>query len=400
MTSDTEPARLRPRVPGSASLARALLKAFAPRFTPAGCALALLLWGPLSAAGQSLPTAPLAPEASEAPRALIELSAPRAEYFVGQPIHVEVVFGLEREFRERSAVQPFGAPLDLPVQVHLDWLDELPGATPVMLVASAASPDLDPSIALNGALRHARRLPDRIVAGRTFELHALEARFLATAPGTLRLSAPVLSFAYATRFESTLLHERAPLDRVDASVLGAPLLLSVHALPTADQPLDFTGAVGALTLTATAEPREVVLGESLKLHLAITGDANLAQFTAPRWRDLGGFRVLGMLDEYEPGTRLLTLDLAPVSEQAWQVPGLSLTYFDPGPPAAYRVARTELLDVRVLPAAVTLVTPAVRVADRAPVPAPAPPTARRVWPAFIGAGLLVLSIWFLRRRRT
>ena len=351
--------------------------------------------------------------------AVVELSTARTEVFVGQPVHVRLTFGLEARFEDERAVQPFGAPLDVPVQLHVEWLAGVSGATlPQVRTPPAGDPTArTASFALDGNLQRARRLPDRDIDGRTFRMHAIDARMIATSPGTLRLAAPALTFAYATRFEDTLFQERAPLDRVDAVVTGAPLEIVVRPVPEAGRPFDFTGAVGDVHVTASVEVPDVAMGESLRLRLEVAGDANLATFEVPRWDELGGFRVLGVLDELEADARVLTLDLAPVSDRVWQVPAVSLTYFDPGPPAGFRIARSEPVDVTVTPAPAALPGPEPSPVPHpeAPRPEPGEPTGPRdpepprgdkqrgalaPWVAGIGVLVLVAGVILLRHRPT
>ena len=72
---------------------------------------------------------------------------------------------------------------------------------------------------------------------------------------TSTLPAPSIFYAYATRFEDDPFAGRRALDRHDAFVTTSALTLTVRALPEANRPADFTGAVGEFVVSADAAPR-------------------------------------------------------------------------------------------------------------------------------------------------
>ena len=303
----------------------------------------LLLACPL-VAGQVEPA-----ESTREALAFVEVSADPESCYVQQPIRVSVRFGVEEEFSRTRAIQPFHRRLDVPVQLVVPWIEDLPGARALGLVESApgrAEPD-GPSFALNEGVRRARRVADRQIEDRRFRVYEIEARYLPTSVGELSIPAPALLLAHASRFEESLLDERVPVDRQETRVWGQPIAVPVRALPEEGRPWAFTGAVGKLTVRAEVHSPEVQLGESLMLELIIEGEGNLLWFEAPDWREIGEFHVRGILDEATPNARTLTFDLAPASEEVRQVPSISFVYFDPGPPSAYRAAVTDPIDVTV-----------------------------------------------------
>ena len=288
-------------------------------------------------------------DAPGAELAFVEVSARTESCYVQQPVQLSVRFGVEEEFLWTRAVQPFHRRLDVPVQLLVPWIEDLPGARALGLVEPSpglAEPE-GPSFALNEGVGRARRLADRQVEGRRFRVYEIEARFLPTSVGKLSVPAPALLLAHATRFEESLLDERVPVDRQETRVSGQPIAIQVRALPEEGRPWTFTGAVGTFSARAEVHSPEVQLGKSLMLELIIEGEGNLLWFEAPDWREIGEFHVRGILDEATPEARTLTFDLAPASEEVRQVPAISFVYFDPGPPAAYRTAETEPIDIFV-----------------------------------------------------
>ena len=322
--------------------------------------------------------------------AFVETVAAKESWLAEEPIRLTLRLGIEEEFLRTKAVQPFGRALGVPVQVSAPWVAEVRERAAGDLVAS--------DFALNERVERIWPAGDREIGGRTYRVYEVDASVSAASAGELVLPGPVLAFAYATKFEDSLVRGRAPLDRVDAFVRGEPVRLAVRAWPEEGRPAEFAGAVGTFTVRAKAEPREVAMGESLELELTIEGEGNLARFEPPRLERVGAFRVLGVVDEPSPRARRFVYDLAPESEQAWQIPAVAFGFLDPGPPPAYRVVRTEPIEV------------AVRSAPGGPSGRPSPDPAAeipvvdrgsgRAWLAWgSGAIVIALALWVLAGRR-
>lgn len=285
-------------------------------------------------------------------QAFIELQTDRDAYFVHEPIRLRLRFGFERAFLETSLIQLFQRRVDVPAQVQAPWLGGLPGARAVERrdePAGTPGTGARASFALNERLADAVLNEKRRGDERSFTVLELEQTFLPTEPGTLELPAPVLRFAYATRFEDDLLRGRVAVDRRDAVVRGRGLTLTITPLPEEGRPPDFGGAVGRFSVRAEAEPRELELGASLKLALVVEGDGDLEGFAPPRLEELAGFRVGGMLEERSATRRTLTYDLTPLHTTVAEVPAIAFTAFDPGPPAGYRTVTTAPIPIAVRP---------------------------------------------------
>jgi hypothetical protein len=155
----------------------------------------------------------------------------------------------------------------------------------------------------------------------------------------------VLAFAYATRFEDSLLGGRVPADRQEATLRGKELRLRVLPLPVQGRPPEFCGGVGSFRIAASVDRRELAVGETLRLQLRIEGEGNLAACTPPvlGW---DGFVVHGPLDDTSAGKRTWTWDLVPRS-QVREVPAIRLAFFDPQPDAGYRTLATGAVAITV-----------------------------------------------------
>ncbi|MCB9915039.1 MAG: BatD family protein [Planctomycetes bacterium] len=331
--------------------------------------------------------------------AFVEVDAAPREAWVHGALVLRLRVGLAAEFLDEHAVQPFRQRLDVPVHVSAPWAVALPGLR-VEPPGPAEAPGELATLALDGGVAQARRLADERRDGREFRVWACEVRAVPTVAGTLRLPAPALDLAYTTGFTSSLFETRQPVDRQDVVVRGAARTLEVRALPEAGRPAEFGGAVGAVRLRAEVSPREVRAGETLKLTLHVEGLGDPEALELPRWRELDAFRVQGALELRDAHECVVTLDLV-ARGPARQVPSLALAYFDPGPPAGYRVARSDPLEVRVDAA------PSVDAAPVAPPAAEAPGNGGRTPEAtlalalltvLVGVPVVVLASLFVRRR--
>jgi hypothetical protein len=277
--------------------------------------------------------------------AFVELDASPQRVFVGQPLRVRVLVGFERRFLEENLVARFSRRLDLQAQLTAPWVDGLPDA--VLLDGPAATGARGAgqgwSLALNDDMGLAFRVSDRAgtegpLADLPFTVLAVQRTFVPTAPGEIRLPAPVLRFACATEFRKDFLRGRTPVDRREVTLTGAPLVVEVRPLPEEGRPAEFGGAVGRFAVTAEAEPRELEFGDTLKLTLRIEGEGNLALLDPPRLDDLPGFHVYGALDDRGSRLRTIVFDLAPTATVG-EVPGIALPFFDPEA-EEYRTARS------------------------------------------------------------
>ncbi len=279
-------------------------------------------------------------------RAFLELAAPRADCYVGEAVPVTLRVVLDRAFFRDQAVPIFARDMDFPVHVRAEFLAGVRGA-----VLLPERPPADPvrTLGVNDAVAAAREAPDRTIAGRPFAVLEIRRTMVFEAPGTAGLPAPVLRFAYATSFEEDFLRGRRPLDRREAVVTGRPLSLTVRALPAEDRPPAFGGAIGRFSVVAEAAPRRVAAGETLRLRLGVTGDGNLSRFPPPPLDPLPGFHVYGVIEEGGSEGRTFVYDIAALSPDVDAVPPVPFAFFDPSPPAGYRVLRTEPIPLEVGP---------------------------------------------------
>ena len=315
--------------------------------------------------------------------AFLEIVTPRGRVFVGEAFTLTLRLGIDRAYFDEHAVELFRRPLDLPVQVEAPWLATPPGARAL----DEAGREGGVRLALGGREVRGVRLTDVARDGRAFEVVEVSRRCLAEAEGTYPLDA-TLRFAHAARFEEDFLGGRVAVDRRDVRVVAPTFALRVEPLPGAGRPALFDGAVGRYAVTASLAPASSGPAGNLALTLVIEGEGNLAFVDPPAPERLDGFHVYGLVDDHGTPRRTVVYEIAPLPGTAG-VPAIPFAFFDPGPPAAYRVARTDPIPLE-MPA--TAAPPAGEAAPQTAFP----------WSWLLGAaGLLLAGLAFARlgRRR-
>jgi len=123
--------------------------------------------------------------------------------------------------------------------------------------------------------------------------------------------------------------------------------LDIKPLP-AGAPADFNGAVGAYTVSASADRAEAKTGEAVNFSVTITGNGNLKAVTAPKLPELADFKVFDTMSSLDvrkegdviSGKKTFTYILVPRTEGRRTVPPVKFAFFDPKA-GAYREVRTE-----------------------------------------------------------
>jgi hypothetical protein len=258
----------------------------------------------------------------------------------GQPFDVEVVFGWDTAIQGKINY----AHLSLP------WWGELPGAIELEGLEPARDARLVQGISLNlGDEVTVEEIDPVVRGGKTFRALRLRRRFLPSRALTLDFPQGFLEFS-SVRERGGFFDRRR--EKVESYFVSAPAFgVEVVPLPTAERPFDFGGAVGRIAATATVEPRDLFVGESLKLRVEWTGSANFEFFDVPDPERIDGFerfRSYGWTEEKASDRRIAVFDLAPLGDDVVEVPPLPLPVFDPEA-GRYLAVETAPIPIRVRP---------------------------------------------------
>ncbi len=131
----------------------------------------------------------------------------------------------------------------------------------------------------------------------------------------------------------------------------------VKPLPKEGRPDSFDGAVGKFTLTAFAKPQTPGPGDPVQLRVEIRGEGNFDSVTAPKLDGLRGWRVYPPTSQFNPsnetqtkGAKTFEIVLVP-SANAEPLEQIEFSFFDPET-AQYHTVHSEQLGIHPKSAAI------------------------------------------------
>jgi hypothetical protein len=120
------------------------------------------------------------------------------------------------------------------------------------------------------------------------------------------------------------------------SIASNQLTIHVHALPAQGQPADFTGAIGQLKVTGTAQPESVAVGDPVTLHFTVSGEGNFDYIRCPAlagdpaWKAYVPSSKISYADEsHTHGVKTFEQAVIPQKNGTLPLPAASFSYFDP-----------------------------------------------------------------------
>jgi hypothetical protein len=120
------------------------------------------------------------------------------------------------------------------------------------------------------------------------------------------------------------------------TLASQPLTIDSLPLPTANQPTNFTGAVGDFTMTSTAGPTTVTVGDPITVNVKISGHGDISSLKLPKqpaWRDFQTYPPTTKVhptDDYGfQGTKTFEEIVSPENAEVKALPELSFSYFNP-----------------------------------------------------------------------
>lgn len=137
-------------------------------------------------------------------------------------------------------------------------------------------------------------------------------------------------------------------------VTSDPVTLEVLPVPEAGRPKQFYGLVGRYTISASATPTQVNVGDPITLTIRIGGNRYLQPVQWPALE-----QVPGLADNFkiptekaspviEDGQKTFTQTIRANNDRVTEIPPVALAYFDPDA-GAYAVAETDAIELDVAP---------------------------------------------------
>ncbi len=164
-------------------------------------------------------------------------------------------------------------------------------------------------------------------------------------------------------------YQRKPM-----SVVSPEAVFSVVPLPTADQPKNFTGAIGDFTIRVTANRQEAEVGEPLTLRVEIAGSGNFDRVEAPVFPDSPDWKTYAATSSSSPeqddsafGAKVFEQAIVARNNSATAIPALSFSYFDPVR-KSYVTRTSEPIAIRLQQSAAPVAPPPAAKAAEPPRP--------------------------------
>ncbi len=114
------------------------------------------------------------------------------------------------------------------------------------------------------------------------------------------------------------------------------LTIHVHSLPDEGRPAHFTGVIGQLKVTGTAQPLTVAVGEPVTLNFTITGSGNFDYIRCPvlaedpAWKSYVPSSKIDYQDNtHTQGVKTFTQAVIPQKSGNLPLPQATFSYFDP-----------------------------------------------------------------------
>ena len=246
------------------------------------------------------------PSASDKPY-FAELVVPKESAYVGEQIPIELRF----YFNQRIQYQPYPQ-----------------GQYPIIdgegFVTKKYPEPSEKQFQLNGR-------PYRVVVYKT--------ALTGVKPGKLELQSANQSFLVSTPFGSRNApgfvdpFEDYQQQVIDVKTNGASI--DIKALPTADRPASFSGAVGDFALSTSAQPTKTRTGDPVGMKVTIKGLGNFDRMEPPTLTNTDGWRTYQPSEETEALDDLglsavKTFSYPLVAEKpATKLPTVEFSYFDP-----------------------------------------------------------------------
>ena len=176
----------------------------------------------------------------------------------------------------------------------------------------------------------------------------------------------VCLFKYLRSFPSVILSKRSFLPgikclKVPCLVVAAIFSLAFDDLPgppVRGRPIGFSGIEGAVEVTATAAPVELVAESPLTFNLRLKGPASLATLPVPdlakqnRFNEQFAIRLIGQTWLPQEQMREFQFELRPRNANVDAIPPFSFSFWLRGkvpPEAGYQTRSTKRIDLKVTP---------------------------------------------------
>jgi hypothetical protein len=143
----------------------------------------------------------------------------------------------------------------------------------------------------------------------------------------------------------------------DIKARSPPLDLAVSALPTEDQPPEFSGAVGTFKISSDISSAAAAAGDPLTLRMHVTGEGNFDRVDSTMLEHVEHWKTYPPTSSFKPsdaiglkGEKIFEQPVVASIPGAQWLPAVTFAYFDPAA-RRYETVRTAPLSVTISPSA-------------------------------------------------
>jgi hypothetical protein len=282
----------------------------------------------------------------------LRLEASSQECYVGEPIMLTWRWQIDRKIYQYAFNLPLLSMPDFSFPDYLPQIDQR-RQRQYQRISNHQNAELI-------AVQSNARLKDKTVTVLTFEKP-----FIPLKPGNYRLpESTVLCEIEDPRAARQPNRRRSPFDDFDGffgsrtqtrkiSVSAPPVSISVKALPSENQPENFSGIVGDCKISASAEPLEVNVGDPIILTINLAGPRFLDHLKLPPLDTLpalsGQFKVSGEEPgQVQKGVKVFQRTLRANHHQISEIPALEIPFFN-SQKGVYDFARSAPIPIKVAP---------------------------------------------------
>jgi hypothetical protein len=271
-------------------------------------------------------------------RMTVELSVSDRKCYVGQPIVMTVQWTVSARWQNVA--------FDVPVFQSDDFLIE-------EVSSSGAAAQTEQTL-IDGVPTTVRGSRQQ-VKGMEAEIFVFSKVLIAQRAGRIRLDPVGVSTNLAMgRVRTNDLFNPYSLKFERVSVQSEAIELEVLPLPETGKPAEFYGLVGQYTISASAAPTKVSVGDPITLTVRIGGNPYLKAVQWPQLEQVpelaANFKIPAekASPTIESGCKVFTQTLRANSEAVSQIPSIPLAYFD-SQRGEYAVVRTDPIPLEVAP---------------------------------------------------
>lgn len=271
-------------------------------------------------------------------RMTVSFTLSQQKCYVGQPVVMTVEWTVTAQVQDVS--------FDVPVFRSDAFYVEDPSELPKSYASQQAQIDGVPVQVLENR---------RLINGMEAAIISFQKVLIPKRPGRITLDPVTVSTNMATgriRTNDFFNPVRTRFERFSAH--SDPTVLQVLPLPEAGKPARFYGLVGSYTISASATPTQVNVGDPITLTLRIGGNPYLKPVQWPELEKVpglaAGFKIPPEKASpvIESGVKVFTQTVRANDDAVTEIPAIPLAYFDPNA-GTYVVAQTEPIPLEVSP---------------------------------------------------